>query len=119
MPHSWFPMDHDLRTAIFSQDGSMEGYSGTCHARSQSKIDQSFCSRIACARCKLSQLDVGDNELSAALLTSKMAEQTLDSIPDAPPDMQIAFLVDSQCTSYVLNPAYVQQGRRRRNLMVK
>ena len=119
MPSSWVPMDHDLKMTIFSQDMSIEGYSGTCHAGSQSKIDQSFCLRIACARCKLSQKDVGDNELFTALLTSKMAEQTIDSIPDAPPDMQIAFLGDSQSTSYVLNPAYVQQDRRRHNLMVK
>ena len=42
IPCSWVPMDHDLKTAIFSHDGSIEGYSGTCHARSQFKIDQSF-----------------------------------------------------------------------------
>ena len=28
MPRSWVPMDHDLKTVIFSQDGSIEGYSG-------------------------------------------------------------------------------------------
>ena len=61
----------------------------------QSKLDQSFGSRIACAHCKLSQFDVGGNELSAAVLTSKMAEKTIDSIFDPPAVMQIVFLEKS------------------------
>ena len=50
MPRAWVPADHDLKNTIFSHDGSIEGYSGVCHARSQSNNDQSFCSRIACAQ---------------------------------------------------------------------
>ena len=115
MPRAWVPADHDLKNTIFSHDGSIEGYSGVCHAHSQSNNDQSFCSRIACARCKLSSLDVGDNELSGALLAAKMAEQTLDDIPEIPTTMVATFLGDSQCTSYVLDPKYVQKDRRRRH----
>ena len=46
----------------------------------------------------MSSLDVGDNELSGALLAAKMAEQTLDAIPEIPATMVAIFLGDSQCT---------------------
>ena len=85
MPRAWVPEDHELKNTIFSYDGSIEGYS-------QRVGEQTYCSCIACARCKLSALDVGDNELSGALLSAKMAEQTPDAIPQIPDQMVATFL---------------------------
>ena len=76
LPRSWVPKGNDLKTLIYSEDGSIEGYSATLHARSKSRTDGSHTSRIATARCKTSNLDVGDNELQGSLLAVKMAEQS-------------------------------------------
>ena len=119
MERAWVPIDHDLRMVICSEDGSIEGYSCTLHARSQSTVDKTFVSRIGVARCKTSNLDVGDNELQSKLLSGKMAEQSLKAIPDLPEDVPFIFLGDSQCTAHTLNPNHLQTDRRRRNLLVK
>ena len=113
------PKGNDLQILIYSEDGSIEGYSATLHARSKSGADGSHTSRIATARCKTSNLDVGDNELQGSLLAGKMAEQSLEGLSNLPDDLVIAFLGDSQCTAHTLNPTHVQQDRRRHNLVVK
>ena len=119
MERAWVPINHDLRMVICSEDGSIEGYSATLHARSQSSVDGKYESRIGVARCKTSILDVGDNELQSKLLSGKMAEQALKAIPDLPEDVPFVFLGDSQCTAHTLNPSHLQSDRRRRNLLVK
>jgi hypothetical protein len=104
MERAWVPRDHNLKVIICSDDGSIEGYSATLHARSQSSIDGKYVSNIGTARCKTSVLDVGDNELQAKLLSGKMAEQALKAIPDLPENVPFVFLGDSQCTAHTLNP---------------
>ena len=119
MERAWIPRDHDLKGIICSNDGSIEGYSATLHARSQSSLDGRYVSNIGTARCKCSVLDVGDNELQSKLLSGKMAEQAIKAIPDLPENVPFFFVGDSQCTAHSLNPSHLQTDRRRRNLLVK
>ena len=62
---------------------------------------------------------MGDNELQSKLLSGKMAEQAIKAIPDMPEAVPFFFMGDSQCTAHSLNPAHLQNDRRRRNLLVK
>ena len=119
MPRAWIPKEHDLKMLITSEDGSIEGYSATMHVRSQCPTTKRYISNLATARNKISQLDVGDNELSSMLLGGKMAEQTIKSIPDLPEGIPFVHMGDSQCTAHTLNPAHLQVDRRRRNILVK
>ena len=50
MERAWIPKDHDLKGIICSNDGSIEGYSATLHARSQSSLDGRYVSNIGTAR---------------------------------------------------------------------
>ena len=119
MERAWVPKEHALKAIICSNDGSIEGYSSTLHARSQSSLDGSFVCNIGTAQCKCSVLDVGDNELQSKLLSGKMAEQAIKAIPDLPETVPFFFVGDSQCTAHSLNPSHLQTDRRRRNLLVK
>ena len=119
MQRAWIPKEHELKAIICSNDGSIEGYSSILHARSQSLGDGRFVCNIGTARCKCSVLDVGDNELQSKLLSGKMAEQAIKAIPDLPEAVPFFFVGDSQCTAHSLNPAHLQNDRRRRNLLVK
>ena len=119
MKRSWVPMNHQLTQLICSYDGSISGYSSTVHARSAQDDSHNHKSNIASGRCKTSQLDCGDNELSGGLLASRLMSSVDESLPEIPDDLVISFIGDSQCTAYSHNPEFVQKDRRRRNLSVK
>jgi hypothetical protein len=105
MPRAWVPEHHMLVQLISSYDGSMNGYSSTVHARSSKDNSNEFESRVATGCCKLSQLDVGDNELSGSLLAGRLVASTLDAMPEIPTNLIVSFLGDSQCTGFSHNPA--------------
>ena len=46
-----------------------------------------------------------------------MAEQAIKAIPDLPEAVPFFFAGDSQCTAHSLNPAQLQNDRKRRNLI--
>ena len=89
---------------LIAYDGSIQGYSSACYARSQKLNTPVYDSRVAIARCKLSQLDVGDNELAGSLLAAQLAGSTLGAMPEFPAELICTFLGDSQCTAYTQDP---------------
>ena len=76
----------------------------------------SYCSRLAVARCKVSNLSVPDNEQASMLLGTRVVEHMLEVIPEKPKrEIKVNFLLDSQCTALALNPSLAQKERRRHN----
>ena len=120
MSRSWVPKDSELSYTIFPLDGGIGAFGAIGYARSSSTAIKGLnFSNIMTAKCKVSNLDVGDNELAASLMASRMAEVVHDSLPEPVPGVKCVLITDSQCTAFCHNDSFNHTERRRRNLGVR
>ena len=118
---AWVPPGHKLDMFIGPYDGGIEGLGAATYARSVSDDDRPMgveCN-LAAARAKVSQLDVGDNELLSSLLQARLAEVVVQATPEKPPDVKTVLVTDSQCTGHSHSIDFRFTERRRRNAGVR
>merc|ERR1711888_519520 len=116
---------YEFDQIICPVDGGEQGFAAHGYVRSQDVTTRgaaadTYCSRLAVARCKVSNLSVPDNEQASMLLGTRVVEHMLNVVPEAPKrDIGVNFLCDSQCTSLALNPSLSQKERRRHNVCIR
>ena len=136
MPRAWVPAGYHFTRVFCPVDGGDSAYSAHGYVRSElppetcgqvvttpdtvSSESGKICSRLAMARCKVSQLSVPDNELSSLVLGTRVTQHMLETVPEDPVvKVSVAFILDSQCTCLTINPALSQKERRRHNICVR
>ena len=118
------PIGYEFDKIICPVDGGEQGFAAHGYVRSQDvthgKTDGTYCSRLGVVRCKVSNLSVPNNEQASMLLGTRVVEQMLTVVPEAPKrDIGVNFLCDSQCTALALNPSLSQKERRRHNVFIR
>ena len=126
---AWVPIGFEFEQIICPIDGGEQGFAAHGYVRSQAVAareaaadsdSDSYCSRLAVARCKVSNLSVPDNEQASMLLGTRVVEHMLEVIPEPPKrEIQVNFVLDSQCTALSLNPSLSQKERRRHNVSIR
>ena len=74
MPYdrAWIKDGFELDIVVAPYDGSIEGYCGLQYCRSFNRETDQYDCNLASSRSKVSDLDVGDNELAGSLLNSRL-----------------------------------------------
>ena len=136
MPRAWVPVGYSFSKVICPIDGGDSAFAAHGYVRSEMPPENcepvvaepdtvesdsgKFCSRLAMARCKVSNLSVPDNEQGSLLLGTRVVQHMLESVPEPPKEkVSVAFVLDSQCTCLTLNPSLSQKERRRHNVCVR
>merc|ERR1712055_815085 len=104
---AWVPVGFEMEQIICPIDGGESGFAAHGYVRSEAVVEKceaavadpdsdSFCSRLAVARCKVSNLSVPDNEQASLLLGTRLVEHMLEVIPEPPKrKISVSFVLDS------------------------
>ena len=127
MERAWVPVGFNFCRVICPVDGGDSAFAAHGYCRSEA-VDcetavpdtNGICSRLAVARCKVSNLSVPDNKQASLLLGTRVVQHMMEVLPEPPKEkVVISFVLDSQCTALTLNPSLSQKERRRHNVSIR
>ena len=102
MPRAWVPVGYSFTKVLCPIDGGDGAFAAHGYVRSKLPPESceqvvttsdtvesesgKFCSRLAMARCKVSNLSVPDNEQASLLLGTRVVQHMLETVPEDPKD---------------------------------